>query len=188
TAAGPRSGRAPISARSIRRAFARPVALSQIHPRSIASSSSAPMRKNTPANSNSSCSTSANHSSGVHDPKVPPSPQMIRRPCCARCYDAERKTQSSRGLEPPDGLLNTRSVKPTMVQRAARPFKALFVSDAFAGILLIAVAVLAIASANSAFADEYHRLFHAPLPWTPIAKLDTAHLWINDALMAVFFF
>ena len=60
--------------------------------------------------------------------------------------------------------------------------------EAFAGSLLIVVAALAIALANSPLAHGYHALFHAPLPWTPIAKLGTLHLWINDALMAVFFF
>lgn len=78
---------------------------------------------------------------------------------------------------------------PTRVFSAAvRPFKALFVSDAFAGILLIAVAVLAIAVANSPLAGEYHHVLHGKLPWTPISKLDTLHAWINDGLMAVFFF
>lgn len=78
---------------------------------------------------------------------------------------------------------------PTRVFSAAvRPFKALFVSDAFAGILLIAVAVLAIAVANSPLAGEYHHVLHGKLPWAPIPKLDTLHAWINDGLMAVFFF
>ena len=71
---------------------------------------------------------------------------------------------------------------------AARPFKALFVSDAFAGELLIAIAVLAIVVANSPLAEQYHHLFHGQLAWTPIPKLYNLHLWINDALMAVFFF
>ena len=74
------------------------------------------------------------------------------------------------------------------VTATVRPFTALFDRDAFAGVLLIAVAVLAIAAANSPFAAEYFGLFHTPLAWTPIAKLDTLHLWINDGLMAVFFF
>ena len=71
---------------------------------------------------------------------------------------------------------------------AARPLKSLFVSDAFGGILLIAVAMLAIVTANSAWAETYHHLFHGQLGWTPVPKLDSLHLWINDALMAVFFF
>jgi Na+:H+ antiporter, NhaA family len=78
--------------------------------------------------------------------------------------------------------------RPPLLSVAARPFKALFVSDAFAGMLLIAVAVLAVAAANSPLAGAYHHLFHGQLAWTPLAKLDTLHLWINDALMAVFFF
>lgn len=68
------------------------------------------------------------------------------------------------------------------------PVRALFVSDASAGILLIFVAAAAMVAANSPFASEYKLLFYGELPWTPIAKLDDLHLWINDGLMAVFFF
>ena len=64
----------------------------------------------------------------------------------------------------------------------------LFGGEAGAGMLLIAVAALAIIAANSPLAHGYHTLFHGALPWTPIAKLNTAHLWINDALMGLFFF
>lgn len=78
--------------------------------------------------------------------------------------------------------------KPSLLYAAARPFKALFVSDAFEGVLLIAIAVLAILLANSPMAESYFHFFHGQLAWTPIAKLDNLHLWINDALMAVFFF
>ncbi len=72
--------------------------------------------------------------------------------------------------------------------RAVAPVRALFVSDAREGILLIAVAIAAMALANSALSETYHAVFHNTLPWSPVAKLSTAHLWINDALMAVFFF
>jgi Na+:H+ antiporter, NhaA family len=60
--------------------------------------------------------------------------------------------------------------------------------EAGAGVLLIAVAGAALLAANSPLASAYHALFHAALPWTPLAKLSTLHLWINDALMALFFF
>jgi len=63
-----------------------------------------------------------------------------------------------------------------------------FGGDAGAGLLLIGVAIAAMIAANSAWAHGYHELFHAPLPWSPVAKLNTWHLWINDGLMAVFFF
>jgi NhaA family Na+:H+ antiporter len=75
-----------------------------------------------------------------------------------------------------------------LLSAAARPFKALFVSDARAGVLLIAVALLAVYVANSPWAEAYHELFHAERGWSPVATLDTAHAWINDGLMAVFFF
>ncbi len=74
------------------------------------------------------------------------------------------------------------------IATAVRPFKALFASDAFEGILLIFVAIAALVVANSPWSHAYHELFHATLSWTPIPKLDTLHLWINDALMAIFFF
>jgi NhaA family Na+:H+ antiporter len=72
--------------------------------------------------------------------------------------------------------------------RLARALRHLLGGDAGAGVLLILVAAGAIGAANSSLADGYHALFHAELPWTPVAKLDTLHLWINDGAMAVFFF
>jgi NhaA family Na+:H+ antiporter len=64
----------------------------------------------------------------------------------------------------------------------------LFGGEAGAGKLLIAVAIAAMLAANSPLAHGYHELFHGALGWSPIAKLNTLHLWINDALMALFFF
>ncbi|MBA3055449.1 MAG: Na+/H+ antiporter NhaA [Sphingomonadales bacterium] len=60
--------------------------------------------------------------------------------------------------------------------------------EAGAGVLLMLAAATGLILANSPFGDGYHLLFHGQLPWTPIAKLVTLDLWINDALMAVFFF
>lgn len=74
------------------------------------------------------------------------------------------------------------------LRRLFAPVRALFVSDASAGILLILVAAAAMLAANSALAGTYHDLFHGTLRWTPIAKLNNLHLWINDGLMAIFFF
>ncbi|UIP06589.1 Na+/H+ antiporter NhaA [Erythrobacter sp. SDW2] len=75
-----------------------------------------------------------------------------------------------------------------ILAQAFAPVRALFVGDASAGILLILVAAAAMVAANSALAETYHGLFHDSLAWTPIPKLDTLHLWINDGLMAIFFF
>lgn len=74
------------------------------------------------------------------------------------------------------------------LRRVFAPVRALFVGDASAGILLILVAAAAMLAANSAFADEYRELFYGKLAWTPIAKLKDLHYWINDGLMAIFFF
>lgn len=60
--------------------------------------------------------------------------------------------------------------------------------EAGAGLLLIGVAAVALALANSPLSGPYHDLFHHRLGWSPIARLDTLHAWINDALMALFFF
>ncbi|MXO66544.1 Na+/H+ antiporter NhaA [Altericroceibacterium endophyticum] len=78
--------------------------------------------------------------------------------------------------------------QPKLIAAAVRPFKALFVSDASEGILLILVAASAMVIANTPLAHSYHELFHGALAWTPIAKLYNLHLWINDGLMAIFFF
>ncbi|WP_174214248.1 Na+/H+ antiporter NhaA [Erythrobacter sp. KY5] len=74
------------------------------------------------------------------------------------------------------------------LRRVFAPVRALFVSDASAGILLILVAAAAMIAANSPMADEYRELFYGKLPWTPIEKLKDLHYWINDGLMAIFFF
>ncbi|PKB19470.1 sodium/proton antiporter (NhaA family) [Novosphingobium kunmingense] len=74
------------------------------------------------------------------------------------------------------------------VSHAAATVLRLFRGESGAGVLLIAVALAAMIAANSPWAEGYHDLFHGPLGWTPIAKLDTWHLWINDAVMALFFF
>ena len=85
-------------------------------------------------------------------------------------------------------MLCDRPPRPVRLSVFTAPVKALFVGDAKAGVLLILVAAAALVAANSVAAESYRALFHDPLPWTPIAKLATLHLWINDGLMAVFFF
>lgn len=74
-----------------------------------------------------------------------------------------------------------------LVDRIA-PLRSLLVGDAAGGVLLILVAACAIVLSNSRFGEGYHALFHHALTWTPVAQLDTLHLWINDGLMAIFFF
>ncbi len=75
---------------------------------------------------------------------------------------------------------------PQSVPKSA--LRALLHSEAMGGLLLIAAAALAMLAANSSASSAYYHFFHDPLPWTPIAKLGDLHHWINDGLMAVFFF
>ena len=65
-----------------------------------------------------------------------------------------------------------RMTERTFASAAARPFRALFRSDAKEGILLIFVALAAMAVANSTLGGAYHSLFDSRLTWSPIPKLD----------------
>jgi NhaA family Na+:H+ antiporter len=66
---------------------------------------------------------------------------------------------------------------------------AFLADEAAGGIVLITAAALAMVAANSPLADTYFHLLHAetgPVLSPKIGPM-TVHLWINDALMAVFF-
>lgn len=69
-----------------------------------------------------------------------------------------------------------------------RTWDALTRNEAAPGLVLMACAAVALVLANSPYAQSWHALFNDPLGWTPVPKLTSAHLWINDGLMAVFFF
>jgi NhaA family Na+:H+ antiporter len=62
-------------------------------------------------------------------------------------------------------------------------------SEAAGGIILMAVAVLAMLVANSPWAEIYFHVIHAQTgpELTPKLGPMTVHLWINDGLMALFF-
>jgi len=62
-------------------------------------------------------------------------------------------------------------------------------SEAAGGVLLMGAAALALIVANSPLHNLYHHALHEPIGPVLTPKLGpmTAHLWINDGLMAVFF-
>ena len=72
-------------------------------------------------------------------------------------------------------------------QRSA--LRAFLDSEAAGGVLLMAAAAAALVVANGPLAESYHALIHAETGPVLSPKLGpmTVHLWINDALMAVFF-
>jgi NhaA family Na+:H+ antiporter len=63
-----------------------------------------------------------------------------------------------------------------------RPLRAFVESEAAGGIALMLASALALIAANSSLAEAYFHTLHAP------AGPLSVHHWINDALMAVFFF
>jgi NhaA family Na+:H+ antiporter len=79
---------------------------------------------------------------------------------------------------------------PTPIERVLSPFSHFIRQESAGGIVLIACAMVAFAWANSRWAAGYHHLWETPVgfrfgPWTLEYSL---HHWINDGLMAVFFF
>lgn len=81
-------------------------------------------------------------------------------------------------------------LRPTPIQRVLSPFTRFFRLESAGGIVLIASTLVAVAWANSPWADAYHHLWETKLGFSlgPWAISHTLHHWINDGLMAVFFF
>jgi Na+:H+ antiporter, NhaA family len=63
-------------------------------------------------------------------------------------------------------------------------------SEVTGSVLLLACTLLALAWANSPWADSYFHLLHTPIgvSWGAASFKLSLHHWINDGLMAVFFF
>lgn len=63
--------------------------------------------------------------------------------------------------------------------------------EAYGGILLIVATIAAMFWANSSFYDSYHYIWHdyqVGFVWGKINMVASLHHWINDGLMALFFF
>ncbi|MCU0788552.1 MAG: Na+/H+ antiporter NhaA [Verrucomicrobia bacterium] len=100
--------------------------------------------------------------------------------------------------EPPGNLAsivdkthpNPPSAAPTGIERLLRPFQALLHAEASGGVLLLGATSLALAWANSPWASGYFALWHYSLTIgiEHLSLTKSLHHWINDGLMAVFFF
>lgn len=63
--------------------------------------------------------------------------------------------------------------------------------EAYGGILLIIATIIALIWANSTFYESYHHIWHeykVGFVWGDIDLVASLHHWINDGLMALFFF
>ena len=81
-----------------------------------------------------------------------------------------------------------RKAPPTLM--LLRPFQAFFALESAGSLLLLACTVLALVWANSPFGESYVALWDTELTIGAerFALTQTLHHWINDGLMAVFFF
>jgi Na+:H+ antiporter, NhaA family len=77
-----------------------------------------------------------------------------------------------------------------LIERVLGPFQRFVATTAAGGIVLLATTAIALLWANSGWAESYHHLWETPLTiGTPSVNLTLSlHAWVNDALMAVFFF
>jgi NhaA family Na+:H+ antiporter len=79
-------------------------------------------------------------------------------------------------------------MRPT--ERFIRPFQKFASQEASGGILLLAATLTALAWVNSPWAQSYFALWHTTLTLGVGGSILTRdlHFWINDGLMALFFF
>ncbi len=79
---------------------------------------------------------------------------------------------------------------PRPIIQVIAPFRAFFATESASGIVLLTATVAALVWANSPWAASYHHLLEQPITLR-IGELGTTwslHHWINDGLMAIFFF
>jgi NhaA family Na+:H+ antiporter len=82
------------------------------------------------------------------------------------------------------------NARPTPAERLLHPFQEFLRQEASGGIILLICTVLALVWANSALADSYQDLWHTKftIGFGNFALSKALILWINDGLMAIFFF
>ena len=77
-----------------------------------------------------------------------------------------------------------------MIQHITKPFKYFFKLESASGLILLFAAVIALFISNSAYAPNYFNTLNTYITLGTInfgLKLSLLH-WINDVLMAIFFF
>ena len=84
----------------------------------------------------------------------------------------------------------TQASGPTPIERITRPFQEFSENEAIGGVLLLVAAALALVWANSPWAEKYSTLWEHKftIGFEGFALSKSILHWINDGLMAVFFF
>jgi Na+:H+ antiporter, NhaA family len=89
-------------------------------------------------------------------------------------------------------VINPRRITPekTPIVRLVRPFQEFAGRETSGGVLLLACTIAALIWANSPWAHSYTALWHTPFTvgLGSFTLSHELHFWVNDALMAVFFF
>jgi NhaA family Na+:H+ antiporter len=82
------------------------------------------------------------------------------------------------------------AVPSRVVDRVLRPFQEFAQAESAGGILLLVCTAIALVWANSPWSDSYFRLWErrVAIGGATVGLTETLHHWINDGLMAVFFF
>jgi NhaA family Na+:H+ antiporter len=90
----------------------------------------------------------------------------------------------------PTGAAMPAAIPARLADRIVRPFVRFLELEAASAVLLLAATALALLWANSPFAHVYEHLLHEPVGISFGAHAFTlsVHHWVNDALMALFFF
>lgn len=87
-------------------------------------------------------------------------------------------------------LKTTRSHENPLIQPVVEPFQRFVHAESTGGVLLLATTMVALVWANSPWAGSYHELWQLPVSLAvgPHVLTETLLEWINDGLMAMFFF
>jgi Na+:H+ antiporter, NhaA family len=89
-----------------------------------------------------------------------------------------------------DDQRNENAARQVPIQHVVEPFQEFVHAESSGGILLLAATAVALIWANSPWADTYHEIWQTPISLVvgQHALKETALEWINDGLMAMFFF
>lgn len=101
-------------------------------------------------------------------------------------------SQKNTPLDPKDSGVKVTADAPLekMFDKVVSPFEEFIHHETASGFMLMACAIIALVAANTALSHSYEALLHTMVGFSfgDVALEKTLHHWINDGLMALFFF